>query len=235
MRYRKKRFTILVVVVWLAVVLSVGLSTYFHDSIVEAEIDEQKIIEREIEENVVVRQKEILDEEIETEITDTEVEETDLIIEELISTVTISNQNSREDRNFNMNLAATTINGTILKSGDVFDWFEVIGDANKENGYKLAGVIVNKKHSRGYGGGVCQVSTTLYNAIDQIGIEPDIINHHSVSVGYVDKGRDATVAYPYKNFVFTNTLEYPIRIDMETIDGSVIARIFSMIPETTRP
>lgn len=72
---------------------------------------------------------------------------------------------SSENRDVNISIACSTINGTILQPGETFYWSKVVGKATKEKGYLSAPVIVNRKPTLGLGGGVCQVSTTLYNAI----------------------------------------------------------------------
>ena len=160
---------------------------------------------------------------------------------EVISTFTVNNKSS-SNRDYNMNLACEKINGMILAPNQEFNWYgsditpAAVGQATKENGFKEAGVIVNKKPSKGYGGGVCQVATTLYNAIMAAGIEPTEIHHHSIGSTYVQKGKDATVAYNEnqaycKNFVFTNTLDYPIMLQMSESNGDVTATILKGTPK----
>ena len=98
----------------------------------------------------------------------------------------------------------------------------VVGPASEENGYKKANIILNGKYVKGFGGGVCQVSTAVYNCIYKIGIEPTEHHNHSKASSYVEKGMDATVAYPNKNFVFINTCEYPIMFEAYTDEGQVV-------------
>lgn len=142
---------------------------------------------------------------------------------------------SSKNRNFNMKLAASFINGLILQPGEEFAWYStnnsegVVGPANKENGYKEATILVNKKPIIGYGGGVCQVSTALYNCIHKIDIEPTQHYHHSIASSYVKTGMDATVSYPNKNFVFNNTKNYPILFEAYTEDSQVIVVAYRVI------
>lgn len=138
---------------------------------------------------------------------------------------------SSANRDFNMAKAAESINGTILKPGEVFDWFKVVGSCSKANGYKEATVIVNKKYVPGYGGGVCQVSSTLYNCIYRLNIVPNVHYHHSLQSSYVPKGMDATVSYPNANFVFTNTTDYTMLIEMYTEGGTVYGVIYKIPAE----
>ena len=154
---------------------------------------------------------------------------------ELVSSAVITANSSSENRNYNMQRAAMFINGTILKPGDEFAWYStenskgVVGVANKQNGFKQATVIQNGKYVKGYGGGVCQVSTALYNCIIKIGIEPTEHHHHSLKSSYVKEGMDATVSYPNKNFVFNNTKDYSIMIEAYTDGGQVVVNTYKVL------
>ncbi len=117
---------------------------------------------------------------------------------------------SVEGRSFNIEKSANEINNTVLGPGDHFYFNTVVGNASKENGYALSTVIVNKEFVPGYGGGVCQTSSTLYNAVAKAGLEIIELHHHSKPVGYVPLGQDATVAYPYLDFKFANNRPYPV-------------------------
>ncbi|MCH1627752.1 VanW family protein [Ferdinandcohnia quinoae] len=117
---------------------------------------------------------------------------------------------SVKGRVFNIAKSANEINNIVLGPGDHFYFNSIIGNASKANGYQLATVIVNKEFVPGYGGGVCQTSSTLYNAVAEAGLEILELHHHSKSVGYVPVGKDATVAYGYKDFKFANNRPYPV-------------------------
>lgn len=136
---------------------------------------------------------------------------------EMLSVAVITKTDgSSENRNFNMAKAADAINGLLLLPGDKFAWYDTedtlgtVGRANEENGYKMSTVISGGKYVKDYGGGVCQVSTALYNCINKLGIIPTEHHHHSLKSSYVEAGMDATVNYPNLNFTFTNTLEYSL-------------------------
>ena len=168
---------------------------------------------------------------------------------ELLTTVVISNSKSSENRNHNMSQACDLITGTELDPGEVFAWYDVdkyydgvgavmlegvVGPATKENGYKEAPVIINHKSSKGYGGGVCQVSTAIFNAINNIGIVPLERHKHTIPSSYCEKGMDATVNYndiqsKRSNFVFQNTKDYPIRIETYSKGGSVYVDVYKVI------
>lgn len=156
---------------------------------------------------------------------------------ELISVAVITSKKSSEDRNFNMSRACEAINGMILDTGEEFNWYgdkkrgidAVVGNASEENGYKKAKIIVNGEYVLGDGGGVCPVSTALYNCIYKIGIETTEHHKHSKGSSYVEEGMDATVAYPNKNFVFINTCEYPIMLEAYTDEGQVVVAAYKAL------
>jgi len=128
---------------------------------------------------------------------------------------------SVEGRSFNIKKSADQINDIVLGPGDRFYFNTVVGNASKENGYALATVIVNKEFVPGYGGGVCQTSSTLYNAVAKAGLEMIEVHHHSKPVGYVPIGHDATVAYPYLDFKFSNNRPYPVVLKSSVKGGSL--------------
>lgn len=156
---------------------------------------------------------------------------------QLISVAVITASNSSENRNFNMTKACEAINGLTLEPGDEFNWYgdeergidAVVGPANEANGYKKANIIIGGKYVKGYGGGVCQVSTAVYNCIYRIGIVPTEHHHHSLQSSYVQEGMDATVSYPYKNFVFTNTEEHAIMFEAYADGGQVIVVAYKVL------
>ncbi|MFJ7661487.1 VanW family protein [Lysinibacillus sp. NPDC097162] len=115
-------------------------------------------------------------------------------------------------RNKNIELSAKAINNVIVGSGDTFSFNTVVGPRDEENGYQPAPEIINKKLVMGIGGGICQTSSTLFNAVDQLPIKFVERHHHSLDVGYVPKGRDATVSYGGLDFRFQNTSDVPFLI-----------------------
>lgn len=113
------------------------------------------------------------------------------------------------NRNKNIELSAKAINNVIVGSGDYFSFNEMVGPRDELNGYQPAPEIINKKRVMGIGGGVCQTSSTLFNVVDQLSVKYIERHHHSLDVGYVPKGRDATVSYDALDFRFQNTQEVP--------------------------
>ena len=125
------------------------------------------------------------------------------------------------NRAHNVALAAKTINGTILLPGETFSYNGTLGNTNAANGYKQATAYVGGKVVPSYGGGICQVSSTLYNAVLYANLEIVERYNHSYAVSYVPAGRDATVAYGGKDFKFKNTRSYPIKIVSSAKNGVV--------------
>lgn len=116
-------------------------------------------------------------------------------------------------RNKNIELSAEAIDNVILGIGDHFSFNTTVGPSDEEHGYQPAQEIVNKKLVMGIGGGICQTSSTLFNAVDKLGVDYVEWHHHSLSVGYVPEGRDATVSYGGKDFRFLNTTGVPIMLN----------------------
>ncbi len=130
------------------------------------------------------------------------------------------------ERSTNVATAAGRINGTVVYPGETFSTIEVIKDRTIENGYKSAPEYSSGKVIDGIGGGVCQVSTTLYNAI--INAELEIVERspHSMVVSYVDVSRDAAIAGDYKDFKFKNNTDYPIYLMGSAYSGVLSFKVY---------
>lgn len=128
---------------------------------------------------------------------------------------------SSQGRTHNINLAVQSLKGVTVYSGEVFSFNELVGARNEKNGYESAKVIVGGEYVDGVGGGVCQVSTTLYNAALLSGL--DVIEHHrhTLAVNYVEKSFDAMVSYGYADLKILNTSAAPVFICGQ-VDGNVI-------------
>ncbi|OPZ91714.1 MAG: Vancomycin B-type resistance protein VanW [Firmicutes bacterium ADurb.Bin419] len=124
------------------------------------------------------------------------------------STVGTNNAN----RGVNIKLASTKINGKILLPGEVFSFNDVVGPRTAEMGYKVAHAYSNGKVINDIGGGICQVSTTLYNATLKADLETVSRRNHMFTVGYVPYGQDAAVSYGSTDFKFKNNTSMPIKI-----------------------
>jgi vancomycin resistance protein YoaR len=128
-------------------------------------------------------------------------------------------------RTKNIELSADAINNVILGVGDVFSFNTTVGPSDEAHGYQPAEEIVNKKLVMGIGGGICQTSSTLFNAVDVLGVGYVEKHHHSLSVGYVPKGRDATVSYGGKDFRFENTTGVPLLLKAIVSKGSLTVEV----------
>ena len=133
------------------------------------------------------------------------------------------------NREHNVRLACSMINGTVLMPGEIFSMNETTGRRTVEAGFKSANVIVGgNRLEPGIAGGVCQVSGTLFNAAVRADLEIVERHHHSFELSYLTRGRDATVNYGTADLRFKNTSDYPIYISMYTIDRDVYAEIYGM-------
>lgn len=111
---------------------------------------------------------------------------------------------SKVSRTYNISVAARAFDEVLVMPGQVVSFNEVVGPRSSEAGYKTAPVIVNDELVDGLGGGVCQVSTTLYNSVLLANLEIEERYNHSIPVSYVPIGRDATVVYDALDFKFSN-------------------------------
>ena len=114
------------------------------------------------------------------------------------------------DRGDNIWLAANAISHKLVKSSWTFSFNDTVGERTWDAGYKVAGVIINGRPAEDYGGGVCQVSSTLYNAVLLAGLTPTERTPHFYQSTYVAPGRDATVADGYLDFKFRNDLPHNV-------------------------
>lgn len=146
-------------------------------------------------------------------------------ITEIVGEFTTKFSAGNRNRSDNLRIAATSLDGTILMPGEEFSFNGVLGRRTKQLGYKEAGVYVNGRHDTGIGGGICQVSTTLYNAVLFADLKVTKRTNHSMPVPYVPLGRDATVSYGALDFKFANSLETPVAISASYNPGKLTFRI----------
>ncbi|MEE0944615.1 MAG: VanW family protein [Clostridia bacterium] len=137
---------------------------------------------------------------------------------------------SAANRSFNVSRAAASVNGIILMPGDVFSYNDAIGNPSLANGYKVASVYENGRQTEGVGGGVCQVSSTIYCAALYANLEIVERRSHSLTVAYVPNGQDATVSYGVLDFKFRNSTQNPIKIEATAMGGVCKVRILGAKP-----
>ena len=134
-------------------------------------------------------------------------------------------------RSKNVALAAEKVNGTVLSPGAVFSYNEIVGERTSEQGFQIAKVYSGGKAVDGIGGGICQVSTTLYNAVLYANLEVVSRRNHQLPVHYVPLGQDATVVYGQTDFKFKNSQKTPIKITASTYQGELTVSIYGAKPE----
>lgn len=144
---------------------------------------------------------------------------------ELLSTFTTDFSSSSEGRKTNVRLAAKRIDGIVIGAGEVFSFNDVTGERTVENGYATSPIIEYGQYTLGVGGGVCQVSTTLYNAVIRAGLKILSVAPHSLPVGYVSPSMDAMVSQA-TDFRFFNNTPYNITIMSETKSDKLTFKIY---------
>lgn len=125
------------------------------------------------------------------------------------------------NRTDNIKLACSRIDNVLLMPGEVFSMNKALGPRTHENGYKEAPIIFKNELVPGTGGGVCQVSSTLYNTVLLAGLDAIEREHHSMTLSYISPGRDATITEESIDFRFVNNLDSPIYLDAQ-VNGNVL-------------
>lgn len=149
-----------------------------------------------------------------------------------LGTYTTKYDMSNRDRTTNLQLAVNKINGTILLSGEEFSYNATVGERTIAAGYKEAKVYQNGQVVDGLGGGICQISSTLYNAVVLANLEVTQRRNHQFVTSYLPAGRDATVVYGSQDFKFKNTRKYPIKIKASVNNGVARLEIKGLKEET---
>ena len=139
-----------------------------------------------------------------------------------------TNTTSNKNRNTNVRLAAEAINGTVIKPGHEFSFNETVGQRTEAKGYKGAAAYNNGEVVQEIGGGVCQVSTTLYNAVFKAGLKISYRRSHTFEPNYVTPGRDATVSYEQPDFKFINTSSTAIGLRASYADQKMTVSVYGI-------
>lgn len=142
-------------------------------------------------------------------------------IKGVMGTFSSSYSTSAVGRSKNIEIATAAINGTVVMPGETFSFNDVVGPRTIERGFQEAGTYVGNKVEPGIGGGICQVSTTVYRAVMKANLRSVERTNHSMVVGYAEPGLDATVSYGYLDYKFKNTYDFPIYIQGST-EGKVM-------------
>ena len=143
------------------------------------------------------------------------------------STKYVNNAN----RTTNLKLAASKVNGTIVLPGETFSYNKTVGKRTVAAGYKEAAIYENGQVVDGVGGGICQISTTIYNAAVEADMEIVERRNHQFVPSYVSGGYDATVAWGSTDFQFKNTRDYPIKIEVDVSGGVASVGIYGLLTD----
>lgn len=135
------------------------------------------------------------------------------------------------NRSTNIRLASQKINGIVIMPGEVFSYNTTVGKRTAAAGFKSAAVYSGGEVTTGIGGGICQVSSTLYNSVLLANLEIIERYNHGFNPGYVPAGRDATVSWGGPDFKFKNNRNYPIRITCSGTGGKIYVEIFGLKEE----
>ncbi|RKP47220.1 vanomycin resistance protein VanB [Cohnella endophytica] len=152
-------------------------------------------------------------------------------IDRKIAEFTTSFSTSGEGRSHNVTVAAKALNETLLMPDEIFEYGKIVAKADKEYGYKEAPVILKGKLTPGIGGGICQVSSTLYNAALMSGLDIVERRNHSLVVHYLPKGLDATFADGFVNFKFRNSTGTQLLIRTVVQDKTLTVKLFGTMPD----
>lgn len=153
-------------------------------------------------------------------------------VKDLLGSFSTNYSSSAAGRCANISIATERIDGTVLYPGEEFSVAQTVGPLTKAGGYELAGAYENGQTVQAYGGGVCQVSTTLYDAVLNAELEITQRSNHSMIVTYVKPAMDAAIAGDYKDLKFVNNLDTPIYIEGYTSGKNLYFNIYG---EETRP
>lgn len=137
---------------------------------------------------------------------------------DLLATCTTSYKASNVDRTTNLKLAANKINGVVLLPNEEFSYNKVVGERTISAGYKMAATYASGKVVDGLGGGICQISSTLYDAVVFANLNVTTRRNHQFVTSYLPAGKDATVVWGSQDFKFVNSRKYPVRI-VATVEG----------------
>lgn len=149
--------------------------------------------------------------------------------EKEISTYSTTIKDKSSGRLTNISITCSTLNNTIIHSGETFSFNKVVGKPTAERGYQEASVIIDHKTEKGIGGGNCQVSSTLYNAVLAVPSLAVTERHeHGKDVTYVPEGKDAAVSYGSLDLKFRNDLGSDIRIEATTNNETITIRLVQL-------
>ena len=135
-----------------------------------------------------------------------------------------------KNRQNNVSITCSTLNNTDVSKGQTFSFCNTVGRASPNKGYTKADIFTNGKKVKGYGGGNCQISTTLYNAVLKVpNLNVTERHEHSNKVPYIKSGKDAAVSYGTYDFKFVNNTENTVRIKANNTSDSITIKIVKLV------
>ena len=149
----------------------------------------------------------------------------------LISTYSTKYDASNRNRSTNLEIAAEKINGKVLMPGEEFSFNKIVGKRTVEAGYKDAAIYADGGVVDGLAGGICQISSTLYNSVLLANLQVTERRNHSFTTSYAPAGRDATVVWGTTDFRFINSRSYPIKIEATVNNGIAEFKLYGMQEE----
>lgn len=178
----------------------------------------KKLLKKKVKENIYkLEDIEIPVEKINPKVTKAQLSRINGVIGEFST----SFKTSSSDRKENIRISTKALNGRLVMPGETFSFNESTGPRNEQNGYKKANIIVQGEFVPGFGGGLCQVSTTLYNALLSSKLNVVERHPHSMPVKYVPPDKDAAVSYGALDLKFRNDFDFPVYIDTQATKDSV--------------
>lgn len=157
----------------------------------------------------------------------------------LLGRAQLSYAGGTEGRNKNIELGASLIDGTVVFPGEEFSFIKALGEVSEEGGFSNEKVFLNGEVTKGIGGGLCQVSTTLFRSILEAGFPVTERHNHSYTVSRYDAGLDATYSDPGVDLKFLNDMKYPVVVHAKTEEQKVIIELWGVsdgrVASTTEP
>lgn len=160
-------------------------------------------------------------------------QKTSSVTEKEISSFTTKIQNKKDsNRQGNISITCSALTNTIVEPGKTFSFCDVVGESTREKGYKEANIIIQGVETKGLGGGNCQVSSTLYNAV-LAAPELEVIERHphSAPVPYIGEGKDAAISYGAHDFKFKNNSDSQIKVVAENTPDNITIKLIKLIKE----
>lgn len=156
-----------------------------------------------------------------------------IVEKEIASYSTVIKNKKDSNRQGNITLTCSSLNNSIIEPGETFSFCDTVGKATTDRGYKEANIIVDGTEIKGLGGGNCQISSTLYNAVLAVPEDLEVVERHphSASVPYIESGKDAAVSYGSHDFKFKNNSDSTIKIIAQNTTDEIVVKLIKLIKE----